>query len=242
MSDNQVELIKSRLASVYEKIDIAAKKAGRNRDDVKLVVVTKAQSLEITQAAIDAGAVLLGENYPQEAVKKIQSLYQYKNIEWHMIGHLQSRKAKIVASHFNMIHSIDSFATAQNLDKALSNEGRNIPALLEINIGGELSKSGWQVTKASDLSNILADIEGILNLQHLDIRGVMTMPPWNENPEKSRPYFKLLAEIQKELSMRFPEQNWRELSMGTSIDFMVAVEEGATFVRIGQAIVGSRPA
>ncbi len=232
--------IPQKLASVNEKISAAAKRAGRDPGEIKLVVVSKGQPVDVIQAAIEAGVRIFGENYPEESVAKIQSLAA-EDIEWHMIGHLQSRKARLVSKHFQYMHSLDSLHLAEKLDKLLAEPGRVLPVLLEFNVGTELSKSGWQADNTETWSDLLSDVEKILSLPHLKVNGLMSMPPLTVTPDEARVYFKRLVGLRDYLRGRYPEQTWDELSMGTSSDFEVAIEEGATFIRIGTSILGPRP-
>lgn len=235
-----VESIRERYLATLDRVAIAAKKAGRESDAVKLVVVTKAQPLEVTRAAIDAGVNILGENYPEEGVMKLQSLREFSAVEWHMIGHVQSRKAQIVAGNFNFLHSLDSLKLAKRLDRFCGEAGRTLPVLLEFNVGGEESKGGWPAFDESLWQEPAGEVSEILALPNLSVRGLMTMPPLGETADASRPFFVKLRRLQEFLAFQFPQANLAELSMGTSFDYEAAVEEGATFVRVGTAIVGSR--
>ncbi|MBL8049712.1 MAG: YggS family pyridoxal phosphate-dependent enzyme [Anaerolineales bacterium] len=239
MSD-LVNSIRERYESTLDKISSSAKKAGRNPDSVKLVVVTKSQPIETVRAAIEAGAKILGENYAEEGVTKIQSLRDFSAVEWHMIGHVQSRKAQLVAEHFNFNHSLDSVKLAKRLDRFCGEAKRTLPVLLEFNVGGEESKSGWQAFDESRWSELLTDVNEVMTLPNLQIRGLMTMPPIGDDAEFSRPFFQKLKRLQEFLAKQYPQVDFSELSMGTSLDYEVAVEEGATFVRVGTAIVGER--
>jgi pyridoxal phosphate enzyme (YggS family) len=235
-----VKQIKERYESTLEKIAISAKKAGRNPESVKLVVVTKSQPVEVVQAAIEAGAKILGENYAEEGVTKIQSLSSFSAVEWHMIGHVQSRKAQLVAEHFNFLHSLDSIKLAKRLDRFCGEAKRKLPVLLEFNVGGEESKGGWDASDENRWNDLLTDINEILSLPNLQIRGLMAMPPLGDDAEFSRPFFVKVKRLQEFLGKQFPQVDFSELSMGTSLDYEVAIEEGATFVRVGTAIVGER--
>lgn len=235
-----VELIRERYASTVDRISSAAKRAGRASESVRLVVVTKSQPVEVVRAAIEAGAQILGENYPEEGVTKIQSLQEFSAVEWHMIGHVQSRKAQGVAQHFNFLHSLDSLKLATRLDRFSNEAGRVLPTLLEFNVGEEDSKSGWIARDEASWSALLDDVSAVLALPHLQVRGLMTMPPLGSTPDFSRPYFQRVKRLQEYLSSQFPQADFSELSMGTSSDYEVAVEEGATLVRVGTAIVGPR--
>lgn len=233
--------IRENIAQVTERIASAARTAGRSAQDVRLVVVTKAQPVEILRAAVEAGAKILGENYPQESQPKIEALGRMEGVEWHMIGHLQSRKAPIVAQYFDALQSLDSLSLAEKLDRRLAEVNRVLPVLLEFNVGGEESKYGWNVTDEASLEHVLPEIEAILRLPNLRVRGLMTMPPLYGDPLQTRPFFERLRLLGDSLGRRFGAEHFRELSMGTSADYEVAVQEGATLVRVGTAILGPRP-
>lgn len=235
-----VESIRVRYLATLDKIAAAAKKAAVDPGSVKLVVVTKSQSVDVTRAAIEAGADILGENYPEEGVMKLQALREFSAVEWHMIGHVQSRKAQLLAVNFNFLHSLDSLKLAKRLDRYCGEAGRSLPVLLEFNVGGEESKGGWPARDEACWTELLAELAEILALPNLKVRGLMTMPPLGETAEFSRPFFRKLKRLQEYLSAQFPQVDLSELSMGTSFDYEVAVEEGATFVRVGTAIVGAR--
>ena len=238
--DNLVAPIRERYLATLDHIAVAARKSGRDPQEIRLVVVTKSQPLEVAQAAIEAGARFLGENYPEEGVMKIQSLAAQSGVEWHMIGHVQSRKARLIADHFALLHSLDSLKLAQRLDKSAGESGHILPVLLEFNVGGEESKSGWSASDESQWDRFLPEVNALLDMHHLRVRGLMTMPPLETNPEDSRRFFQRLRLLRDHLADQFPQADWRELSMGTSADYAVAVEEGATLVRVGTAIVGAR--
>lgn len=235
-----VKSIRERYEATLDAIAEAARRSGRPADQVKLVVVTKTQTLETVQAAIAAGAKILGENYPEEGAMKIQSLENFSAVEWHMLGHVQSRKAQIVAQRFDFMHSLDSLKLANRLNRFCGEAGRTLPVLLEFNLGGEESKSGWLAVDEANWRELASEIQQVSALANLQIRGLMTMPPLGAQAEDSRPYFQKLRRLQEFLKTQFPQLNFDELSMGTSADFEVAVEEGATLVRVGSAIVGPR--
>lgn len=235
-----VESIRERYLKTLDVIASAAKKAGRNPDSVKLVVVTKAQPLEVVRATIEAGAKILGENYAEEGVMKIQSLREFSAVEWHMIGHVQSRKAQLVAGNFNLMHSLDSLKLARRLDRFCGEAGRNLPVLLEFNVSGEESKGGWSAWDETRWSELLDELSQVIALPNLSVRGLMAMPPLGDTADFSRPFFQRLRRLQEFLAAQFPRADVSELSMGTSFDYEAAVEEGATFVRVGTAIVGER--
>lgn len=235
-----VKSIREKYEATLDAIAEAARRSGRPANQVKLVVVTKTQTLETVQAAIAAGAKILGENYPEEGAMKIQSLENFSAVEWHMLGHVQSRKAQIVAQRFDFMHSLDSLKLANRLNRFCGEAGRTLPVLLEFNVGAEASKSGWSASDETQWQNLLGEVQQISALANLQIRGLMTMPPLGAQAEDSRPYFQKLRRLQEFLKRQFPQLSFDELSMGTSADFEVAVEEGATLVRVGSAIVGPR--
>jgi pyridoxal phosphate enzyme (YggS family) len=262
MSDPLSDLtasISARHAKVLETLAASARKAGRVPESVRLVVVTKSQSLDVVEAAIRAGATVLGENYAEEAAAKIQGLRDRAAgrqwdavtsqagsgsapaVEWHMVGHVQGRKAKLVAQYFALVHSLDSLKLAERLARAAGELRREIPVLLEFNVGGESGKQGWMAADEALWPGLLPEVEAVTALSGLRIEGLMTMPPLSTNPESARTYFRRLRRLQRFLEARFPQVDWTELSMGTSVDYPVAVEEGATLVRVGQAILGPRP-
>ena len=217
------------------RIDDAAAKRGRNPTDVKLLGAAKAQSVASVRAAIAAGVSLIGENYVQEARDmKAQILGA---VEWHMIGHLQRNKAKAAVDLFDVIESLDSVGLARELEKQGERIGKKIRALVEVNLAGEESKSG--ITKG-ELASLL---EAVAKLDHLAVEGLMTVPPFREDPEEIRPYFRELRELKAKFNeQRIPHVDLQELSMGMTHDYPVAVEEGATIVRIGTALFGPREA
>lgn len=235
------ESIRARYLAAREQIETAAQRAGRSAASVRLVVVTKTHPVETVRAAVEAGIRDLGENYAEEAVPKIQALSEVEDLRWHMIGHVQSRKAGLVAAHFNWMHSLDSLKLALRLERFAQEAGRLLPILLECNVGGEASKFGYPAATHADLDALCREVEQIALLPHLQVRGLMTMPPLYDDPERTRPFFVRLREVRDFLAARFPSLTWNELSMGTSADFVAAVEEGATMVRIGTAILGPRP-
>jgi pyridoxal phosphate enzyme (YggS family) len=235
-----VDSIRERYLQTLDRIASAAKSVGRDPASIRLVVVTKSQPREVVEAAIEAGATILGENYPEEAVEKIQSISAQSAVEWHMIGHVQSRKARLVAENFNLMQSLDGLKLAERLDRFAGEMGRSLPVLLEFNVGGEDSKSGWLAADASRWDELAASLAPVIGLPHLQVRGLMVMPPIGDEAEASRPFFQRTRRLQAFLRERLPQADWSQLSMGTSSDYEVAVQEGATLVRVGTAIVGPR--
>jgi PLP dependent protein len=239
MSD-LVSPIRENYLYALDQIADAAHRSNRDPNQVRLVVVTKSQPIEVVQAAIEAGVRILGENYPEEGVMKIQTLAVQSGVEWHMIGHVQSRKARMVADHFALLHSLDSLKLAQRLNRFAAERDHVLPVLLELNVGGEETKSGWEASDESRWEALFPEVSSILDLPHLRVHGLMTMPPLETEPQDSRRFFRRLRLLRDHLASQLPRADWRELSMGTSADYRVAVEEGATLVRVGTAIVGAR--
>ena len=235
-----VSSIREKYQSTLDQITSAAHKSHRDPNEVRLVVVTKSQPVEVVQAALEAGVRIFGENYPEEAVIKIQGLGAQTGVEWHMIGHVQSRKARLVVDHFALLHSLDSLKLAQRLDGFAAEHNKVLPVLLEFNVGGEESKAGWDASEASKWGVLLPEIASVVELPSLRVQGLMTMPPLENEMEDSRRYFQSLRNLCDHLASQFPQADWHELSMGTSADYAIAVEEGATLVRVGTAIVGAR--
>lgn len=240
MDEPLISTTRKRYQRVLDQIAEAAIRSGRNPETIRLVVVTKSQPLIVVRAAIAVGVSILGENYAEEAVEKMNTL-KNSEVEWHMIGHVQSRKADLVAGHFNMLHSLDSLKLARRLERFCGASGRTLPVLLECNVSGEMSKFGFSAWDERRWANLLPDLEELVQFPHLRVNGLMTMPPFFDDAERTRPYFQHLHRLQEFLENHIPQTEWKELSMGTSADFMAAVDEGATYLRIGQAILGSRP-
>jgi pyridoxal phosphate enzyme (YggS family) len=235
-----VEKIRANYQHVLEQIGAAAAGVGRDPGQVRLVVVTKGHPLETVASAIRAGARRLGENYVDEGQEKILAL-DADQVEWHMIGHIQSRKARAVCQYFDWVHTIDSLKLASRLDRFAAEESRILPVLLECNVSGEASKSGWAAWQDAEWGQLADALAPLFDLSNLQVHGLMTMPPFFEDPEQARPFFQRLRRLRDFLADRFPGTDWPELSMGMSADFQVAVEEGATLVRVGTAILGPRP-
>ena len=226
---------------VLDQIREAVVKIGRDPDSIRLVVVTKGHPASSVQRVIEAGACSLGENYVEEALEKMRICPGANRVDWHMIGHIQSRKARLVCENFHVVHSLDSVKVARRLDRFAGESGHKLPVLLECNVSGEASKYGWPAWTDNQFKELLPIVDELLTFSNLDIVGLMTMPPFSSDPEHSRPYFQRIRELQQYLWEHFPTANWRELSMGMSQDYMVAIEEGATMLRIGTAVMGPRP-
>jgi pyridoxal phosphate enzyme (YggS family) len=241
ISRNRSSSIAENFQKVLGQIEHAARLAGRLPESVSLVVVTKGHPVDIVIQAILAGAKFLGENYPEEGVEKILALRDQIGVEWHMIGHVQSRKSRQVCEHYNWVHSVDSLKLAARMDRFAGELDIKLPVLLECNVSGEDTKFGFPAWIEDRWYKTASDIAPILKCKNIEVHGLMTIAPLVENPEEARSYFSRLRRLRDYLKERFPDTNWDELSMGMSSDFQVAVQEGATMVRIGQAILGPRP-
>ena len=221
-----------RLAQVREFVADAARKSGRNAEQIELVAVSKTHTAEKVQEAIEAGQLLFGESRVQEARAKIPLLPS--RLRWHFIGHLQKNKIRHALSLFELFHGIDSLVLAQEMERIAEEEGVRPRVLLEVNVAGEASKHGFSPEA------LRRDLEAALSLGRLTIEGLMTLPPFAPEAEASRQYFialrKLRDQLEAEFDVRLPQ-----LSMGMSGDFPIAIEEGATLVRVGTAIFGERP-
>ena len=223
--------IAENLDRVREQIASAAAKSGRSADDIELVAITKTHPSEKVREAIAAGQTLFGESRVQEARMKIPELPS--NLRWHFVGHLQKNKIRHALPLFEMIHSVDSLALAQDINRVAQEEGLHPRALLEVNVAGEGSKFGFSPDKLRE------QIEALLALPRLSILGLMTIPPLAEEAEASRKYFVQLGKLRDHLQTEF-RVDLAQLSMGMTQDFPIAVEEGATLVRVGTAIFGER--
>jgi pyridoxal phosphate enzyme (YggS family) len=227
-------LIKEQIDMIRQRIAAAARTSGRPASEVRLMAVTKSVDDRRIMQAIDVGVDMIGENYVQEARRKIELMG--KSVAWHLIGHLQTNKAKYAVRLFDMIHSLDRIELARELDRRSRMSGVVTKVLIEINISGEETKRGVAHQDALPL------IREVSALENLSVKGLMTMPPWFEDPEEARPFFVTLRELKEKVATEnFPRVEMRELSMGMSQDYEVAVEEGATIVRIGRSIFGERP-
>lgn len=220
---------------IMETIRTTSKRCGRDPSEIRLLAASKSQSAAQVQAAIGAGIRLFGENYVQEARAKSEGVKE--SVEWHMIGHLQRNKVKAALELFSLIQSLDSVELARELDKGGKKRGQIVRTLVEVNLGGEETKTGI----AKD--NVASLLREVGMLSHLRVEGLMVIPPFRENPEALRPYFRTLRELKVELQgLEIPNVDLKELSMGMTHDYPVAIEEGATLVRIGTAIFGPRSA
>lgn len=227
-------MIKDNLQGIITRIDNAAAACGRDPESVQLVAVSKTVPYERAREAIEAGVTVLGENYVQEAREKIDALDDCP-VSWHFIGHLQSNKAKFAVKLFDLIHSVDSLKLARELDKQAKKINKVQQILIQVNIAQEATKSGLSEQATPPL------IKEISRLENLAIKGLMTMPPYFNAPQRVRPFFKALRKLRDEINhLQLPAVSLEELSMGMTGDFEVAIQEGATLVRIGTAIFGER--
>jgi pyridoxal phosphate enzyme (YggS family) len=229
--------VAENLARVRERIALAARRAGRSPDEIALMAVTKTFGADTIRQAYDAGQRRFGENRVQEFAAKFPSLRDLQHAEFHMIGHLQTNKAAKALEVFSAIDSVDSLRLADRLNAVAEKLARRIPVLIELNLGGEESKSG--VAPVSQEFGAL--LEAAARLEHLQFRGLMTIPPFTEDPQAARPFFRRLREIRDNIARRnLVGVGMEVLSMGMSHDFEVAIEEGSTCVRLGTAIFGER--
>ena len=232
--DNQKEIMAAAIADIKSRMEKAARAAGRNPHDVKLLPVTKTKPAAMLQTAYVLGLHTFGENYIQEARDKFAELSALE-ISWHFIGHLQSNKAKYAVKMFGLIHSVDSLSLAEALNKEAGKIGKVQRILVQVNEGGEASKAGVTPEATLDL------IKAAALLPNLKILGLMTLPPFFDNPEAARPFFADLRKIRDEINaMKIPGVELSELSMGMTGDFEAAIAEGSTMVRIGTALFGAR--
>jgi len=226
--------IAENVVRVRERMEAASRRAGRDPRETRLVAVSKTVDADRIREAIAAGVDSLGENYVQEAQKKIEELGP--RVTWHFIGHLQTNKAKVAVRLFDWVHSVDSLRLAQELNRVAGQEKKILPVLLQINLGQERTKFGALEVETFRLLEQMGSLPGI------SVKGLMAMPPFFDNPEESRPYFRALRELAERVSGRnITGVSMEELSMGMSNDFETAIEEGATLVRVGTAIFGARP-
>jgi pyridoxal phosphate enzyme (YggS family) len=225
------------IAAVRSKIAEATQRVGRRPEEIILVAVSKTKPLELVKLAYELGITHFGESRVQDALSKMAAFHP-SDVHWHMIGHLQTNKVKKIIGQFDCIHSIDSLHLAETLNRHIASFNqtgdRRQPVLLQVNISGEISKEGIEPDLVVSLTRQIATLE------HLEIQGLMTIAPLVDNPEEARPVFQALRELRDKLQNEVPRCSWQHLSMGMTDDYQVAIEEGATIVRIGRAIFGER--
>ena len=239
--------IAHNIAAVRERIAAAARRAGRSPDEITLIAVTKTHPAPTVSAALAAGVTDCGENRVQEAEEKIAQLPGAQT-RWHLIGHLQRNKARRAAGLFDLIHSLDSLKLAETLNRYLAEAAdrpaRRLPVLLQVNVSGETTKEGFDLVGGLDHRAAWADFvqvaQQIAALPQLEVQGLMTIAPYTQEQEAVRPVFRRLRALRDELARQIPGATWQHLSMGMTGDFEVAIEEGATLVRVGRAIFGER--
>lgn len=230
--------IAENIACLRERIAAAATRVGRDPGAITLMAVTKTVDRERIRQASEAGIRVFGENRVQEFEEKFPGQEDRKDAEWHLIGHLQTNKARKAAEIFDAVDSLDSLRLAEKLDHAAAAAAKVLPVLVEINVGGEESKSGIPL----DSPELDALLRAMPRFEHLEVRGLMAVPPFTANPEAARPYFRLLRDLRDSIAARkLPGIQMDLLSLGMSHDFEVAIQEGSTCVRIGTAIFGERP-
>ena len=227
---------RSVLAGIQQRIANACIRSGRSESEVKLIAVSKTVNAAQVRIAINSGVKILGENRVQEAEAKILELSDVgEKVEWHLIGKLQSNKARKAATLFDAVQSVDSEELALRLDRIANEAGKRLPILIEVNLAEESSKAG------ANKAQVFSLIEKVAQLESLELKGLMTVPPFLDDPEDVRSFFHELRNVRDEaLRLGLADQNFVDLSMGMSHDFEVAIEEGATFVRIGTALFGAR--
>jgi pyridoxal phosphate enzyme (YggS family) len=231
-------MVKEAVLAIRQRIELATARVRRNPDDVTLMAVTKMVQPQYIREGYAAGLRVFGENRVQEFEGKHEALSDLKDAEWHLIGHLQSNKAKRAAELFSFVDSVDSLRLAEKLNQAAEQSNKKVRVLIEIKVGEEASKAGIPLD-SPELESLL---RAAPKLEHLQIRGLMTVPPFTDNPEGARPYFRVLRDLRDQIAARnLPGIQMTALSMGMSHDFEVAIEEGSTCVRVGTAIFGGRP-
>lgn len=223
--------VAANLAMVRGRMADAARAAGRDPAEVSLVAVSKVQPAESVRLALAAGQTIFGENYVQESAEKIPAV---DGGVWHLIGHLQSNKARLAAELFDVVQTVDRAKLARALDRRAGELGKRLGVLLQVNVGGEDQKAGCEPHEAAPLAQAVAA------MPHLELMGLMTMPPWFDDPERARPVFARLRVLAEGLARDLQPGAMRHLSMGMSGDFEAAIAEGATLIRVGTAIFGSR--
>jgi PLP dependent protein len=231
--------VTENIARIREQIEAASSRARRDPTEVTLMAVSKTFPAERIREAYQAGIRDFGENRVQEFAGKIESLRDLAQARWHMIGHLQTNKAARSVDLFHAVDAVDSLKLAEKLNDAVGKAGKRLAVLVEVNVGGEAAKTGV-APDSSELDNLLAAAP---RLGHLEVRGLMTVPPFTEDPQQARPYFRKLRELRDQIATRnLPAVGMHVLSMGMSHDFAAAIEEGSTCVRVGTAIFGERSA
>lgn len=225
--------LQKKIQSLRKEIQMAAQSAGRSESEIKLIAATKSQSVENIKAAFDKGIIFFGENYVQEFLKKWKILKNWTpKPSFFFIGHLQTNKVKYLIGNIQEIHTVDSLKTIEKISVEAKKQATRVPILIQVNIGEESSKAGLLPNQ------LVSFFKSIPKSDFVQVKGLMTIPPYHENPEKSRPYFKRMKLLFESLKSEVPRYTLSELSMGMSHDFKIAIEEGATQIRIGEGIFG----
>jgi pyridoxal phosphate enzyme (YggS family) len=230
---DQQEVLEENISHVRANIEQAARSAGRDPADIVLVAVSKTKPLAMVRMAYDLGITNFGENKVQEALLKIAEFHP-SDLHWHMIGHLQSNKVNKVVGAFDNVQSVDSLHLAEALNRSAAAHNQRLSVLLEVNVAAEQSKAGMLVEEVPSLA------QRIVALPHLDVQGLMTVAPLVDDPEQVRPVFRALRALRDQLRTQIPQSSWQHLSMGMTDDYSIAIQEGATIVRVGRAIFGER--
>jgi pyridoxal phosphate enzyme (YggS family) len=230
-----------RLQKIQGNIHEAASRSGRADASVRIVAISKGQSVSSIQLAYNLEMREFGENRVKEGLEKITKLENLGGIVWHMVGHIQSRKAKEIPANFHIVHSVDRLKIARQLNRSSEEAGVKLPVFIECNTSGEESKSGWSVFNRESWGLIYEDLSEIEKLPNLSVQGFMTMAPWVQDDPIIRTSFSRLREFRDDY-VEYSGLDWKDLSMGMTDDYAIAVEEGATVVRIGRAIFGERGA
>ena len=235
LDTDKVLSIADNVRRVRTRMRQAAERAGRDPASVRLVAASKTVDAARIRAAIAAGVTVLGENYLQETRQKLGQLGR-SDVEWHLIGPLQRNKVRYVFDLFDMMHSLDRLELAEEINRRAERLGRRLPVLLEVNVGGEASKSGWTP------DDLLSDARQLATIPNIQVRGLMTIPPPTPQPHEARPFFRQVRQLRDRLVQEgYDGMTFDEISMGMTADYEVAIEEGATLVRVGTAIFGPRP-
>jgi PLP dependent protein len=240
MKNSMEQIVKENFLRLQDDITGTITRCNRQLSGISTVLVTKYQPIQKINAVIEAGGCHFAENYPEMLIPKLPEIKEAASIKWHMIGHIQSRKANLVMDHFDYVHSIDSLKIAQRLQRRGEEVDRNQIVLVEVNLGQEESKNGYRVGNSEEYDIFISDVLEISKLSKLSIKGLMTMPPITNDGEKSRKYFCDLRQLLEKVNNELANLHLSELSMGTSQDYKIAIEEGATMLRIGTLVFGER--
>jgi len=232
--------IEKRYETVYKQLEEAALRTNRDPKEITVLAVSKLQPVEKIRSAYDAGIRFFGESYVEEALPKMEALIDLENVIWEMVGHVQSRKAKLVANSFSRLHSLSSIKLARLLNRHRDTALSPMEVLIQVNVSGEESKQGVDATEREKWDNVLKFAQELKDYPNLKLTGLMSMPPLFDDPEQNRPYFQQVRELLNYLNEKDSSLNLHELSMGTSYDFVIAIEEGATIVRLGSSLLGER--